>query len=94
MTDFKAFTRLGCGCASFLADTLEAAGHTLIQRRNFFKLSIGTAGLLAATHSLTLAGNASINQAASAAGQPIAATAGNAADTIYFGGPILTMVAD
>jgi len=98
MTDFKTISTLGCGCASFLADTLEAAGHKLIQRRNFFKLSIGTAGLLAATHSMTLVGNASTNQTAnqisSASRQPIATATGNAADTIYFGGPIVTMVAD
>lgn len=94
MTDFKALTTLGCGCASFLADTLEAAGHSLIQRRNFFKLSIGTAGLLTATHYRALAGNAATDQPDPAAGQPIAAATANSADTIYVGGPILTMVAD
>lgn len=93
MTDLKTSTALGCGCASFLADTLEAAGHQLIQRRNFFKLSIGTAGLLAATHAITLAGSAS-TQTSPVVEQPIATVTGNAADTIYFGGPIVTMVAD
>jgi hypothetical protein len=94
MTDFKALTTLGCGCTSFLADTLEAAGHSLIQRRNFLKLSIGTAGLLTVTHAMTLSGSASTEQTVPAVGQPISAAIGNAADTIYFGGPIVTMVAD
>ncbi|WP_052050434.1 amidohydrolase [Leptolyngbya sp. KIOST-1] len=93
MTDFKAFFQLGCGCASFLADTLEAAGHNLIQRRNFLKLSLGTAGILTTSHYLAQGGNASM-KSTPAASQPLVAATGDAVDTIYFGGPIVTMVAD
>jgi predicted amidohydrolase YtcJ len=93
MTDFKALP-FGCGCASFLGDTLEAAGHQLVQRRNFLKLSMGTAALITTTHYMTVGGSAATGQTTTAKGPRSVAAAGDAADTIYFGGPIVTMVAD
>ncbi len=94
MISVKSLATFGCGCSSFLADTLEAAGHQLVQRRNFLKLSMGTAGLLASTHYMTAGGSASTGQTATMAGQMGGAAVGDMADTIYFGGPIVTMVAD
>lgn len=94
MADFKSLTLVGCGCSSFLADTLEAAGHQLVQRRNFLKLSLGTAGLIATTHAMTTGGRASTGQTATTTGQTGVAAASGMADTIYFGGPIVTMVAN
>lgn len=72
----------GCGCNSILVNMIENAGMELT-RRDFVKGAAAAAGLLA------------VGTPASARSTGNAAVQGDAcADTIYHGGPILTLVKD
>ncbi|AFZ26517.1 putative TIM-barrel fold metal-dependent hydrolase [Cylindrospermum stagnale PCC 7417] len=89
----------GCGCNSFIGDILERAGHNLLQYRNFLKLSMGSNELLDTSNSFA----ATASSIAASEETPATDTPSQdntvpdknyPADTIYFGGSILTMVAD
>lgn len=92
MSRFSANNLFNCECDSFLTNLMEIAGHNLIKRRKFLQLSLGTTTLVSLLNAIET--NANDHQPTQTQTSSTIAQVNSGADTIYYNGAIVTMIAD